>query len=290
MSWKQRAYRVILDVTPPAILSPVLRAASTLQYATYPTAAKITLKKNVELRNVARGRTAFILATGPSVRELGLSRIVGQDCYSVSNFFLHPLIGDLRPKKHFFAPYHPPLIFEEYVSWLKSADKGLPEETEIVLGIETKEAVVEHDIFPNRPVRYVGLEKAGMTKDFDPRYPITRPQSSPLMVLPLLIYMGYARIVLVGCDHNILKDYGGTVSNFYEAGADPRSNATSGENWSAGIIQHLRNALNVFVQYRMYYDYCRANGIELIHTSSEGWLDFIPYLPLDDIPLTNPEC
>ncbi|MDP7150610.1 MAG: hypothetical protein QGI08_04350 [Paracoccaceae bacterium] len=288
MSWKKKIYRLILDGTPPVLLHPILKLASAVQYATYPQAGKQALRRNDALRSVALGKTAFILATGPSVRDLDLTRIVGQDCYSVSNFFLHPLVQDLRPKMHFFAPYHEPLVLEEYVSWLRTSDQSLPKETEITLGIDTEGLVRQNDLFADRTVHYIGLEKAAMSNGVDLRYPVMRPQSVPLMVLPVLLFMGYKRIVLIGCDHNILKDYGKSVSNFYKQGADPRSNATSGANWSAGIVQHLKNALNVFTQYQMYQKYCEKHGVELIHTSPDGWLDFIPYVPLDEIPLTDP--
>lgn len=288
MSFKKKIYRAILGATPPVLLHPVLKLASSVQYLTYPQASKQLLRRNEVLKDVSLGRTAFILATGPSVRDLDLTRIVGQDCYSVSNFFLHPLLGELRPKMHFFAPYHEPLVLQEYVSWLKTADQSLPKETEITLGIDTEGTVQQNNLFTGRTVRYIGLEKAAITTGIDLRYPVMRPQSVPLMVIPVLLFMGYKRIVLIGCDHNILKDYGKIVSNFYMQGADPRSNATSGANWGAGIVQHLQNALNVFTQYQTYQKYCKKIGVELIHTSPDGWLDFIPYVPFDEIVLTDP--
>lgn len=270
-------------MTPPVLLRQTLRLASIAQYVFYSAEIKKKLHLNEALRNVARGKTAFILATGPSVRNFDLSRIVGQDCFSVSNFFLHPLVDQLKPKMHFFAPYHEPLVLDEFVFWLTRADQSLPNETEIMLGIDTALTVEQYNLFADRIVHYLGLEKSEMKADFDLRYPVMRPQSVPLMVLPVLLFMGYQRIVLVGCDHNILMDYGKTVSNFYEKNADPRSNATSGANWDAGIVQHLKNALNVFAQYSIYMDYCEKNNIELIHTSPEGWLDFVRYVPFDEI-------
>jgi hypothetical protein len=289
LSWKRKIYHTILDVTPPLLLRPILRIASAAHYLTYPAAAKQAIKRNESLKNVALGKTAFVLATGPSVRGLDLSRIVGQDCYTVSNFFLHPLIGDLCPRMHFFAPYHEPLVLEEFIAWLDRADQSLPETTEITLGMDTEGTVSQNNLFKDRSVHYLGLEKEAIRTSIDLRYPVMKPQSVPLMVIPVLLFMGYKRIVLVGCDHNILKDYGKTVSNFYENNLDPRSNATSGANWEAGIVQHLRNALNVFAQYQKYQEYCQKKNVELIHTSPEGWLDFIRYVPFDEILLSDPE-
>lgn len=101
------------------------------------------------------------------------------------------------------------------------------------------------------------------------------------MVFLVLHYMGYKRVFLLGRDHNVLKDYGGAVEDFYEAGQDPRKNATSGDNWREGIIKNLDNAKSVFVR----YEYCRKIfellGRSLKYTSKHGWLDFIEYVPLN---------
>ena len=35
------------------------------------------------------------------------------------------------------------------------------------------------------------------------------------MILPVLISMGYKEIYLLGCDHNQLKNYNKTITNFY---------------------------------------------------------------------------
>jgi len=103
------------------------------------------------------------------------------------------------------------------------------------------------------------------------------------MILPVLHYMGYKRVFLLGCDHNILKNYGGVVENFYDVSQDSRSNATTGDNWQAGIIRHLENALEVFNQYKFYESIYQKSGMKIYNTSATGWLDFLEYVSIEQI-------
>lgn len=102
-----------------------------LKFMSYPN--KKLLGKNICLKTKGRGKVAFLLATGPSVKNENLKVLAGKDCYSASNFFLHEDIKTINPKFHFFAPYHEPLILENYIEWLRKGDRDLPAETKIFL-------------------------------------------------------------------------------------------------------------------------------------------------------------
>lgn len=284
MSFQKKVYYIIQEYVPLAFIPFVLRLAVRFRFIL--NGQKALLQRNSALKNSALGKDAFILATGPSLKGVDLSFLAGQDCFSVSNFFLHSQVNLLSPKFHFFAPYHEPLILQEYISWMQRADNELPKSTAIVLGLQTRSMVEQYGIFKGRDVFYLCLEKSPLSNSVvDITSPVLAPQTSPVMVLPVLYYMGYSRVFLLGCDHNILKDYGGVVENFYSPDQDPRKNATSGENWKDGIIKHLDNAKNVFLQYSYYDGLFRKTGRVIKHTSKYGWLDFIEYVPLnkDDI-------
>lgn len=282
---QKKIYYLLQAWTPPRLLPLVLKAAVLLRYSLLKN--KAVLKRNSRLKAAAVGRDAYLLATGPSLKGVDLGFLEGKDCFSVSNFILHPQLNLISPKLHFFAPYHEPLIFDEYVSWLKQADSKLPASSGIVLGLQTKSTVEKYDLFRGREVHYLCLEKVALSSVPDITRPVVAPQTSPIMVLPVLHYMGYKRVFLLGCDHNILKNYGGVVENFYSADQDPRKNATSGDNWRDGVVKHLENALNVFAQYVYYKKVFSSSGRELKHTSKEGWLDFLEYIPLDELGLTK---
>ena len=281
MGFQKSVYYILKNWSPPKLLPYVLWLPVALRF--FLAKNKQLLSDNCSLKGSGSGRDAFLLATGPSIKGVDLGFLAGRDCFSVSNFILHPQLDQISPKMHFFAPYHEPLIFDEYIDWLKLADRTLPKGTSVVLGLEMHQSVVEYGLFQERKVYYLSLDKVPLRKLPDLEFPVLAPQTSPIMVLPILHYMGYKRVFLLGCDHNILKNYGGTVENFYEASQDPRNNATSGDNWTAGIVRHLENALNVFNQYKFYEEIYNKTGIELINTSSSGWLDFLKYVSIDNI-------
>jgi hypothetical protein len=274
MSFDRKLYSLILKVTPPVFLNTVLRGASIFKYTTYSRETKRILIDN-DLSGIKVNKSAVICATGPSVSDIDFKKFSNVDFYSVSNFFLHDEIESLSPKIHCFAPYHKPLIKSEFVDWLKASDKHLPKETKILLSIADKYLVDENQLFAERDIIYVALEKAQYGSYCDITKPLMKAQTSPLMLLPVILQMQYDEIYFVGCDHNILKNYGGRVENFYSSSSEIRSNATSGDNWQDGIIKHLKNALNVFNQYRFYFD--RYNKVKFYNTSKNSWLDFIEY-------------
>lgn len=229
------------------------------------------LKNNRELKNARIGKRAFVLATGPSIKQQDLSKLQGEDCFTISNFFLHKDIEKIKPIFHFFAPYHEPLEVNNFVEVWRMADEKLPSETNVVLGMASKNMVEKYNLFSKRKIYYIDLR--GMKKvRTDLEKGIMAPQTGPIMMLPVLDYMGYKEINLIGCDMTMLKQYGGTVENFYEV--DPRKHATDASSWS-GIIEELRNQLKVMEQFQMYKDYFKKKKVSFRNLSKESWIDFI---------------
>src|SRR5262245_2341778 len=130
---------IIKDWLPPVLYRQLGYLYSQLEFLFY-TNKKI-LSKNKPFKGQGKGKRAFLLTTGPSIKIENLKLLEGEDCFSVSNFFLHEDISLIKPKFHFFAPYHPPLVLDNYIEWLQQADKQLPSETGIFLGHQTYNTV-----------------------------------------------------------------------------------------------------------------------------------------------------
>lgn len=231
------------------------------------------VKKNKELQGLGKGKVAFLLATGPSIKEQDLKLLAGQDCYSLSNFFLHEDLAIIKPKYHFFAPYHKPLILENYIEWLKLADQKLPKETCIFLGWQDHKMIQDAKIFQNRKIRYLNLiplknVSANIASSIIP------PQSGPLMILPVLMYMRYQTIYLIGCDHNVLGNYKNHVQHFYNQDQETRLKASN--DWHPSILQAMKNEYAMFEQYAQYYDLAKKSSTQIINLSHDSWLDIIP--------------
>lgn len=230
------------------------------------------LSINRELKDMGKGKRAFLLATGPSIKNQDLSLLSGEDCFSVSNFYLHKDIEIIKPKLHFFAPYHKPLVLDNFIENWINADKRLPSETNIVLGLPSKKMVEEYNLFPKRKIYYLDLRSLKYVQT-DIEKSILAPQTGTIMIMPVLGYMGYSRINLVGCDMNMLKDYGNYVENFYEK--DPRENATDKGRWQ-GIMHEMEANLTMMKQYKMYYEYFEKRGVTMQNLSPISWIDFVP--------------
>ncbi|MFZ2948653.1 MAG: hypothetical protein WA003_04135 [Desulfuromonadaceae bacterium] len=273
---------LVKEWLPPVIYKPLLSLASEIIFMAYP--HKEILKRNLQLKGIGKGKRAFLLATGPSINQENLRLLAGEDCFSISNFYLHSEIQVINPLFHGFAPYHEPLILENYVEWLRQADRALPPYTKIVLGHRTLDIVKNFDLFPNRDVHYVYLRPHLGVKHANLMQPIPAPRTGPLLLLPLMIYMGYEQIYLLGCDNTTLRDYKKTITNFYSPDQDIRNNATDANTWSEIICEH-EAIVNIFKQYQEYAELAKSmERMAIINLSTDSWIDSFPFARLEELP------
>ena len=232
------------------------------------------LKSNAALKGLGSSKRAFVLATGPSLKQEDLSVLKGEDCFSVSNFFLHQDLNTIAPKFHFFAPFHPPLILDNFISWMREADIKLPAETQIILGATDEPLVRQYNLFKNRKVHYLYLAYHVKVGKINLEQPILWPQSGPLMILPVLLAMGYEKIYLLGCDHTVLRDFNNVIPHFYDKEKDSRKNASDAGAW-ADIIQAHQYSMNTFIQYDKYLDSMKKYypKAQIISLSKDSWLN-----------------
>jgi len=279
--------RILENWLPSALTKMLIDFNDGQKFMRYPT--KELLAKNINHKNEGRGKRAFLLATGPSIKNENLKVLAGEDCFSLSNFFLHEDIKTVNPKFHFFPPYHEPLILENYIEWLHKGDQELPTETKIFLGHSVYEIVRECNLFANREVYYLYLSESANSRKVDLTKLVLRPQSGPLMILPVLIYMGYEKIYLLGCDHTVLRDFKKAITHFYNSDKDPRINASDASTWGNIVLEH-KASLNVFMQYDFYEKMIEQNeNISVINLSSDSWLDTFNFGSLKEVIRNNPD-
>lgn len=271
--------KLVEDWLPPVIYRSLLKCAVEMKFIAYP--HKHIFAKNLDLKGIAKGKRAFLLATGPSINNEKLEMLAGEDCFSISNFFLHHEIKRINPLFHGFAPYHEPLILENYVEWLRHADTKLPPQTKIVLGHKTYDLVQKNDLFPDREVYYLYLTSTS-TRNIDVLRPVLNPITGPLLMLPLMIYMGYEQIYLLGCDNTTLRDYKKTITNFYKSEQDMRKNATEEDGW-LDVELHYKADLRSFEQYRYYQNILNGKSTSITNLSVDSWLEMFPRNRLEKV-------
>lgn len=229
--------------------------------------------KNKLLKKMTKNKAGVLLATGPSIKHQNLKKLKNFDCFSVSSFFLHKDINLIKPKFHFLAPYHKPILINDWIKWIKLADSSLPKETKIVLSIKDKNRIEKLNLLKNREIFYLYFSSfIKIKKKIDITKPLPSLQTGPLMILPFMIYMGYKTIYLVGCDFDNLKNYGKNIKNFYNQKLEVKRG--SNQPWKMGIIKELENNLRLFNEFNNYKIFCKKNNIKIINLSPNSWLDF----------------
>lgn len=234
-----------------------------------------TLKNNKKLKDLFKGKRAFVVATGPSIKGLPLNLLNSELVVTLSNAFLHDAIDDINPEFHIFAPYHLPLNFDNYVEWLRESDKRLPAKTKIFLDVKTKEMVSDYKIFNGREVFYAYFSGSPFILTDNLCMPLLSPQTVPHMSLPLLSYLGVVEIFLLGCDHDVLRDYKSDITHFFSSKQEIRLHASDSSVWT-GIIESHYDSLNVFLIYEKYLNLLKKKSVQLYNLSDKSWLDFVP--------------
>ncbi len=273
--------RTLLKQWLPLAVYSLLRHYSTeLKFLLY--SNKEILLKNKELKGLGKGKRAFLLATGPSIKQENLKLLSGEDCFSISNFFLHADVQSINSIFHGFGHLHEPVTLKNYVELFKRADRKLPARTKMVLNYETYDIVKKFGLFPEREIYYLYHAPFVMIRSVDLMKPIPSPITQPLLLLPLMIYMEYEQIYLLGCDHTTIRDYKKIVTNFYDHDQDIHQNVTDKSYWR-DIETELSNNLKVFEEYRFYKNILRGTSTKIINLSVDSWLEMFPFDRLEHI-------
>jgi hypothetical protein len=234
---------------------------------------KSFFKKNISLKDIAVNKRGFLLATGPSVKKINILKLKNEDCFSVSSFFLHKEVKKINLKFHFLAAYHKPIIIKDWIKWINLADKKLPKQTKFVLNIKDKKKISKYNLLKKREIFYVYHSRfIRLGNKIDLTKPLPDMQTSPQMILPFMIYMGYKEIYLIGCDADHLKNYGKQIMNFYNESLQPIRG--SSRPWWRGLIFETESNLRMFRIYKNYAQFAKNNNIKIINLSKESWLDF----------------
>lgn len=255
------------------------------------------LKRNAHFRDLYKGKTCFILGTGPSLsNEPRLAELRGQVTFSTNQLFRSDIYDKVNPTFHVmvdpaffsFDPDNPSQ--NEVISLLKKAylDTSrmffFPYEgkqwVDRYLGVQDNAFFVEH-LFSFRK-NYKG--KIDMTNLFP------AAQNVVIAAIFYAIYMGFSRIVLLGCDQTGLMDYyirrspkrqRRETNHIYKAS----ELEIERENEQADVENNLtlfREFARTFEEFAWLVDFCKKRNIVLVNASSTTALDVVPFTSLDE--------
>ena len=222
----------------------------------------------------------FIIATGPSIKTQDLTSLEGEFCISVSNFFVHPAIDQIRPRYHVFARSHPPITPEQYAAWLREADQRLPAETRILMAAHDYALVPHQRLFTEREVFYyagVGDFPVDFTRFIPPIQTIVH------LALYLAMYLKVKKVYLLGCDHSWLWHHK-VSQHFYEE--KEHEMVRQGHNeWALADdleTQFLSYARNWKI-YKEIRRHAAVQGMQIFNATPDSYLDLFPCVHLEDI-------
>ncbi|OHX65695.1 hypothetical protein [Flammeovirga pacifica] len=273
--------KTLKDLLPPVFSNKFFEHFSSYQFKKFK--QKDLIEENSLLKNTKKGKRCFLIATGPSLKLEDLNLLKGEDCYTISNAFLHKSIKEINPIAHFFAPYHKPLVLENYKDWLKKSDEILPENTIIVTGHKNLEYFSPFEVFPNRDIKYLYFSRH-TDKFLDITKPIIPPVTGPQMMIPYLLYLGYEKIYLLGCDSTIMRDFKkASINHFYDTKKeDIRKNASDKNSWGNSVEQ-FESQLNQFKLYEYFAKQLKGGNQTIINLSKDSWIDCYPFDTLENV-------
>lgn len=243
------------------------------------------LQANRALRRIEAGKRCFILGNGPSLHQVDLTQLAGQNIISVSNGYLHPDYKSLSPIYHCIPQVTYGKVTEaDVVTWFTEMHEHLGAAT-VFLNESEIDLVRRHNLFEGRKVHFVSLResvdelKSWNIPELD--VPIPRIESVPVMALMLAMYLGFTDIAILGVDHDHF------LSGFYhyafELQALRDKDLSVGDKGRVLTSRHddFQSLARLWRQYRAMRNIADANGIRIVNVSTGGALDEFPRVDLE---------
>lgn len=246
------------------------------------------LQRNKMLYNRHKGETCFILGSGPSIQQQDLTKLAGKTVITQNHFHSHKDIGIINPRYHVVVPKYQSTNFDaDWEKWLLSMNEKLPKTTEFIFDKNTKYLIDKLKLFENR-VWYIRQGYNCMLIRQAP-YNLTRSLMAVPTVLPeclaVAIYMGFAKIYLLGFDMNqpFIASQKKNV-RFYSS-SPIITNRAEKELDEAAMKQGFVwiNYWFIWCQCNMLNQIARKKGIEIINATQDGLLEMFPRANFEEI-------
>ena len=172
--------------------------------------------KNIELKDIHKGKRCFILGSGPSIKKEDLKPLKNEIVFALNSFYVHEefltIMSGSASKYYVIPPTHSPQERIEWISLFKDLNKHMPINTKMILGINEyednmKSIFDENNLFSKNNIYWTYLAKqCGFDDFYDESKNICSPmcavEAVSLYALMIAIYMGFEKIYLLGMDHD----------------------------------------------------------------------------------------
>lgn len=276
---KMRFLRDLAGWVPTRVQNALISAAHDL-------VTHVDVSRNEQLRGRHQGRRAFVIGSGPSLRNQDLRRLAGEVTIGANSLYKHPHAAELDLK--YLCIGDPSFMTDEpkSVDWHRTIERLMPR-TELMLQPRGLALAAKHGLYREHNLYTF---RRGVTH-FIPellRFDFTRPldvgvTTGTMLCIPLAIFLGCTEIVLLGFDANWLDNYEGSY-HFYDTHAQfPEFDSLKADYRWPLYEDQLILALREYEAHRMIATRAAQLGIRVVNATGGGRLDVYPRVSYEEL-------
>lgn len=257
------------------------------------------IKPNSSLFKKKSGK-CFILAGGPSLKNVDLGKLKGQSVFAVNTLFKDTRLSanDVSFWALFDIFYYP--FTTKSLETLVELDRYLLPATKIFVPTQAKFYIEKYKLFTEKTVVYL-LFSRGSTDviKYDDSMDLSKCLCSPHNIVEVAIvcsiYMGFDEIILLGCDSNWFMYDGFDIDHAYDNSKEERyellfSDKLIDKNQPASIepfdMRSMESKLMygflLYKNYRLLNEVAKNLGVRIYDCTAGGKLDMFSKALLDD--------
>jgi hypothetical protein len=264
-----------------------------------PPIVKRSSKANLRFKNIHAGERCFILASGPSINMQDLTPLANEVCFSVGQFFHHPLAGTIKPIYHIEAPMHQPFKHDTVENLFNRLSAVYKHSPTLFLGhlfykYSFYEYIRQTTEQINSLTNFINYENAPQLSEKNYQnedlWDITKTpfvtRTVVYSAIQVAAYMGFSKIYLLGCDHDYLKRH--FLQTFESSHFYAENNSVLGDDGTKYLDSFtLENWFKEYYyrwkQYRLMNQFLSKRGQFVYNATEGGMLDVFQRVRFCDI-------
>jgi len=219
-----------------------------------------SMARLAELKNIHKGKRAFIIANGPSLKQTDLSKLKGEFTFGLNRIYL--MFPELGFSTTYFVSVND-LVIEQCVKDISA------------LSMPKFLSWRSHRFFPTGTLPatflYTTYDNPAFARDV--RYRVWESATVTYVALQLAFHMGFEQVILIGVDHNFTTQ-GKANTTVTSTGDDP--NHFSGQYFGKGFRWQLPDLETSEIGYRMARIAYERAGRSIVDATVGGKLMIFP--------------
>lgn len=249
-----------------------------------PSKYKDIISKNNEFKNCHKDTPAFVIVTGPSLKNQDLAKLEGQLIFSVNSFYKHKYIKKLNPQYIFFLDSNLFNSISINKSDFYTKARTLYNNAIYFLPLfRGYKAVTKNQILPFERCRFVAFGGVEEGSNFSLDALMPNMYGVGAFALSSAVYMGCNPIYLLGFDHDYLANRG-INHHFYEGSTVDIPNyvePTLGDR--VPYDEEMITNYHLWQNYRNILKVAKNKGIQIYNSTDGGYLDVFELKSFEDL-------